>query len=311
MQQDSPLLGISLMLGFCVLAPLADALAKLIGTAVPLGQLVLVRFAIQALILWPLFRRSGQPLPRSKRLWGLILWRSLLQIAGIATMVLALRHLPLADAIAIAYVMPFLMLLLGWMVLGEQVGWRRLLACLVGFGGTLLVMQPSFVEVGWVVLLPLLVAVEFALFMLVTRQLSREIDPIALQAVTGVIGTAILFPVILLADGTGWSELDPVELARRELVLLGLLGLLGTLAHLLMTWSLRFAPAATLAPMQYLEIPFATVFGWLFFAQFPDGLALAGIGVVMAAGLYVIWRERTVLRAQALQSRHQAPRGEG
>jgi drug/metabolite transporter (DMT)-like permease len=70
-----------------------------------------------------------------------------------------------------------------------------------------------------------------------------------------------------------------------------LLGALGTVAHLLMTWSLRFAPSATLAPMQYLEIPFATLLGYLVFGDLPDGLAAAGIAVTVAAGLYVIHRE--------------------
>ncbi|WP_093150215.1 DMT family transporter [Aliiruegeria lutimaris] len=299
MDRDSPLLGITLMLGFCILAPLADATAKLIGAAIPLGQLVLVRFAIQALILWPLFRRGGHRLSLPPRLFGRILWRTLLQVAGIATMVFALRHLPLADAIAIAYVMPFFMLLLGRFVLQEQVGSRRLVACIVGFAGTLMVVQPAFAQLGWVALLPLLVAVEFALFILVTRQISREIAPIPLQAITGLLGTALLFPVILLAEGSGIAELDPVEPTLREGLLLVALGILGTLSHLLMTWALRFAPAATLAPMQYLEIPFGALFGWLIFAQFPNGLALAGICVVMLSGLYIIWRERMASRAPA------------
>jgi drug/metabolite transporter (DMT)-like permease len=71
-----------------------------------------------------------------------------------------------------------------------------------------------------------------------------------------------------------------------------MMGVIGSVAHLLMTWSLRFAPVATLAPMQYLEIPFATLIGWVVFAALPNGLAAAGIVVTIAAGLYVIHRER-------------------
>ena len=284
------------MLGFCVLAPLGDAIAKLIGSAIPLGQLVLIRFAIQALILWPLYRRSGKPVALPPRLFWRILWRSLLLVAGIATMVLALRYLPLADAIAIAYVMPFIMLLLGRFVLHEQVGRRRLAACVVGFTGTLMVVQPAFVQIGWVALLPLLVAVEFALFVLVTLQLAHEIDPIPLQAITGVVGTVLLLSVIVLAEGSGIAELDPVAPSLREGVLLVTLGVLGTVSHLLMTWALRFAPASTLAPVQYLEIPAAALIGWLIFAQFPNGLALIGICVVMLSGLYIIMRERKLSR---------------
>jgi drug/metabolite transporter (DMT)-like permease len=82
----------------------------------------------------------------------------------------------------------------------------------------------------------------------------------------------------------------------RDAVLLVSVGVLGTLAHLLMTWSLRFAPAATLAPVQYLEIPFATLIGWLIFRDLPNGLALAGIIVTVGAGLYIVLRERAMAR---------------
>ena len=69
------------------------------------------------------------------------------------------------------------------------------------------------------------------------------------------------------------------------------IGIVGTLAHLVMTWSLRFAPSATLAPMQYLEIPVATVIGFLVFEDFPNGMAAIGIVITILAGLYVIYRE--------------------
>jgi len=82
----------------------------------------------------------------------------------------------------------------------------------------------------------------------------------------------------------------------QESLLLVAIGIIGTLAHLLMTWSLRFAPSATLAPMQYLEIPFATLIGWLVFRDLPNGLAAVGISITMAAGLYVVFRERTIAR---------------
>jgi drug/metabolite transporter (DMT)-like permease len=75
------------------------------------------------------------------------------------------------------------------------------------------------------------------------------------------------------------------------------LGITGSLGHLVMSWSLRFAPAATLAPMQYLEIPIAALVGLILFAEFPNGLALVGIAVTIAAGLYIVLRERDLARA--------------
>ena len=193
--------------------------------------------------------------------------------------------------------MPFIMLLLGRFMLGEEAGVRRLAACAAGFAGTLMVVQPNFVEVGAAALLPLLVAVAFALFMLVTRKIAKETDPVALQAATGLMASAVLLPLGALGAAFDWPFAAPASLSPRDWALVLALGILGTFAHLTMTWSLRHAPAATLAPMQYLEIPFATLFGWLIFRDFPDGMALAGIAATMAAGLYVVLRERALSRS--------------
>ncbi|WP_127115308.1 DMT family transporter [Shimia sediminis] len=297
MAQDRPLLGIMLMLCFCILAPLGDAVAKILGQSVPLGQLLLVRFGVQALILFPVVFLTARPWMMRGRILRLTVLRTLLHIIGIGAMFTALRYLPLADAVAIAFVMPFLMLLLGKMVLGEEVGSRRIMACVVGFIGTLLVIKPSFAEVGLPALLPLVVAVVFSLFMLITRQIAKETDPISLQAVSGTMASVFILPLLVLGDTMGLPELQLVGVNTSTASLLLFIGVLGTFAHLLMTWSLRYAPSATLAPMQYLEIPFATLIGWVLFSDLPDGLAAVGICITIAAGLYIVLRERTMSRA--------------
>jgi drug/metabolite transporter (DMT)-like permease len=297
MSADRPVLGILLMLGFCVLAPLGDGVAKHLGATLPLLMLVAARFLVQALLLLPLMGTGGRGFAMSGRVLRLTVLRTLLHILGIGSMFLALRYLPLADAIAIAFVMPFVMLLLGWFFLGEQVGRHRLFACAVGFAGTLMVVQPSFAAVGLPALLPLVVAVVFAFFMLVTRAIAREIDPVALQCVSGLQASAILLPLLAVFAMSDLPGLAPILPAGREFGLLLLLGALGTGANLLITWSLRFAPTSTVAPMQYLEIPFAAAIGLVLFGDFPNGLALAGIAVTIAAGLYIIARERAISRA--------------
>ncbi|WP_232824985.1 DMT family transporter [Primorskyibacter marinus] len=293
---DRPLLGIGLMLGFCVVAPMGDAVAKLLGGVVPIGELLLVRFGVQALVLIPLIAMTGRPWRMRGRVLRLTFLRTILHAFGIAMMFTALIYLPLADAVAIAFVMPFLMMILGHYVLDEEIGWRRMVACAVGFIGTLLVVQPSFQEVGWPALLPLGVALNFACFMLVTRQIAKEVDPIGLQAVSGVMAVAMIAPALLLFGGISGSAFTWVTPTMNTWVLLLGIGLLGTLAHLLMTWSLRYAPSATLAPMQYLEIPFATLIGWLIFSDLPNALASVGILITMAAGLYIVVRERNLSR---------------
>jgi len=297
MSTDRPYLGVMLMLAFCVLAPLGDSIAKLLGGVVALSALIFVRFAMQAVLLLPLVAISGEGfrLPSGILLWTVL--RTVLHILGIGMMFSALRYLPLADALAIAFVMPFIMLLLGHFAMGEHVGLHRIVACAVGFVGTLLVIQPNFAEVGYPALLPLGVAVVFALFMMVTRKIARALDPIKLQAISGVQASVILIMVISILPKT-FGEVT-LQLDGRTWILLAALGLIGTLAHLFMTWSLRFAPASKLAPMQYLEIPFGTAIGWLVFADLPNGLAAVGICITVGAGLYIIIRERRLASQSA------------
>ncbi|GHG90614.1 DMT family transporter [Pseudodonghicola xiamenensis] len=299
MTDDRPVLGIIFMLLFCVIAPMGDAVAKLLGGHVPLGQLLLARFATQSILLLPIVAQSGRLWRMSPRIFWLMVLRTLLHMSGIGFMFSALRFLPLADATAIAFVMPFLMLLLGKFVLHEEVGFRRLAACAVGFGGTLLVIQPSFASVGWPALLPLGVAVVFSLFMLVTRQLAKDTDPIGLQAISGVIACAIMLPVLLIGQSNDIEILSLVAPNLGDWLRLLAIGVLGTAAHLVMTWSLRYAPAATLAPMQYLEIPVATFVGWVIFHDLPNDEAAIGILITIAAGLYIVLRERAMARAMA------------
>ena len=288
------------MLGFCVLAPMGDAVAKILGETVPLGQLLVIRFAVQAIILIPMVWATKLAWRMSGRVLQLAFLRTVLHIFGIGAMFTALQYLPLANAVAIAFVMPFIMLLLGKYVLGEEVGARRLIACSVGFVGTLLVVQPSFAEVGWPALLPLVVALNFSFFMLITRKIAKETNPIGLQAVSGVMAVCIIVPLLAITTSSGIDALTLMAPSAFEWAMLWAIGALGTMAHLLMTWSLRYAPSATLAPMQYLEIPIATVIGFWVFQDLPNGMAAIGIAITVAAGVYIILRERAISRDQAL-----------
>jgi drug/metabolite transporter (DMT)-like permease len=295
---DRPFLGILLMLGFCVLAPLGDAMAKVLGTDMSVGFLVLVRFTVQAALLLPLVWLLKYPMPQGARLIRLTAIRTVLHIAGITLMFSSLQYLELADAIAIAFVMPFIMLLLGKVYLNEDVGPHRLAACAVGFVGTLLVVQPNFVQVGLPALLPVGVAVVFALFMLFTRAIAKDVDPIGLQALSGVMAVPAVGLAMILFPETPLLAIKSIP--DNAWLLLAILGCMGTVAHLLMTWSLRFAPSTTLAQMQYLEIPIGTVIGYWIFHDLPNGLAAVGICITIVAGLYVIVRERAISRRPAI-----------
>ncbi len=296
MKNDRPMLGIIMMLGFCAVVPLSDSIAKLLGGTVSLVLLILARFVVQAGLLAPVVWWAGSSMTMTRRVFWLLSLRSFLHCTAMFAMFSALQYMPLADTVAIAFVMPFIMLLLSWWFLNEEIGPRRIAACGVGFIGTLLVVQPSFAEVGAVALLPLVVALGFALFMLVTRLISQEVDPMTMQVFGGVQVTVVLLPLMLIGNALGWDGFSMNIPTVRDGMLILVAGVLGSAAHLFMTMSLRYAPAATVAPMQYLEIPFATLVGWMVFGDLPNGLAALGIAITIGAGLYVIYREQVAGR---------------
>jgi len=179
--QDKTGLGIALMMGFVVFGPFIDLFAKLATAHLPVFQIAVGRFIVQGALLLPYIAlRSGLSLP-PRRDCLLYLLRGGLILASTGFIVGAIKFMPLADAIAIVFVEPLILLLLGWFFLGESIGPRRLLACIFGFAGALLVIQPSFEEFGLVAILPLCCAMCFALYLLLTRSMSQRIDPVLLR----------------------------------------------------------------------------------------------------------------------------------
>ena len=296
MGQDRTLYGILLMVGFSLIAPLMDSFAKLIGDAVAVGQIAATRFLVQSAILLPLAALMGWLHRPGRGEMGLHLARSILLMVATAFFFTAVRYMPIADAIAIFFVEPFILTLLGGWMLGEKVGPRRYVACVVGFGGALLIIQPSFQELGGVALLPLVTALCFAFYMILTRRMATQMHPITLQVYTGIAALIVAIPVLWGFNGSGVAPLDPVWPEPRELKLLAALGIVATLSHVCISFALSLAPASVLAPLQYLEIVGATLFGFYIFGDLPDALTFVGIFLIVSSGLYVFLRERALQR---------------
>lgn len=307
---DRILPGVALMLGFCAVAPLIDVSAKLASASVPVGQITLARFVVQAVLMLPILWLMGQSLRMSRRALRLTLWRAAASIASTFTFVWAVSVMPIADALAIAFVEPFILLIFGKLIFNDEVGPRRIIASAVGFGGALLVIQPSFVTFGWIALLPVGTAFSFAAYMLITREASRAMTPEAMQFHTAWIAGLVCLPVLLWADGTGIAALDPVMPQGIAWVWLAGVGVAATISHMMMSYALKYAPSATLAPLHYLEIVMSAALGYLVFRDFPNLLTWTGIAIIVASGLYIIQRER-VVAARARQARPQAQREAG
>lgn len=290
-------LGIAMMLAFCALAPLIDVAAKFASQSVSVGQVTLARMAVQALLMIPvmLIFRHGVRLTTAQ--FGLLTLRAALLLASTFTFVSALQVMPVADALAIAFVEPFILLAMGAILFGDLVGPRRIIASLVGFCGALLVIQPNFAAFGSVALFPLGTALFFALYMLVTRRIARDVAPEPMQFHTAWIGVVLMVPVLALGAGL---DIGVLVLSNPEAVVWGQLfavGLAAAVSHMAITYALRFAPSATLAPLHYLEIVTAVLFGYLFFDDWPNPLSWTGIAVITGSGLYIIARERHLARA--------------
>ena len=303
---DKILTGVALMLGFCLTAPLLDVAAKLASSSVPVGQITAARFIIQCALMAPFLGVMQLSMHVAREQWLPLIFRALLLLFATFCFITAIRVMPLADALAIVFVAPFIVLLVGKYYLGEDVGPRRVGACLVGFIGVLFVIQPSFAAFGAVALIPLGTAVAFALYILVTRGLSRRMHPVVLQFHTGLIASLFCTPVLLLAQGTGSELFDPVWPKGIAWLWLFGAGFFATLSHMMMTYALSLAPSATLAPLQYFELPVATLFGYLVFKDFPNALSLMGIAIIIGAGLYMIHRER-VTAGQLITERAAPP----
>lgn len=292
MTNDRTLLGILYMVGFCLLAPLMDAFAKATPAEVPAAQIITARFVLQIILLAPLAVLMGNFALPDRRSIGLHFFRAASLLLATWLFFTAIREMPLASAIAIFFVEPFVLTILGALFLKEEVGMRRIMACLVGFGGALLIIQPSFTDLGPVALFPLGTAVCFASYMILTRMMSQKLHPVTTQLHTAVAASILIVPVLWVYDGSGITALDPVWPEGLAIWTLLGVGVMATISHISITFALRHAPAATIAPLQYLEIVSATAVGYLVFNELPNTLTWVGIGIIVGSGLYVFARER-------------------
>jgi len=260
-----------------------DAVAKWLVQALPVQQVVWMRFAshvlVTALLLGPIY---GRELVRVRN-WRLQALRGAL--LGVMTLMnfWALQYLQLAETGAIQFSVPLLIALFSAWWLGERLSARRWLAIAAGLAGVLMILRPWTGSFHPALLLCIGQVVLYALFNMLTRHMAATESPAALQWVSALGATVLLAPAGLAQwqtpQGTGtW-------------LLIAATGLLGGLGHLLVAQAHRYATAATLGPYLYQQILYMTLLGWLVFAQVPDGLVIAGAAVVVASGLYLWWAE--------------------
>lgn len=294
--------GMALMFVAMLIAPLLDIFSKLATAYIPSTGIALVRFVLQSLFMLPVVLWRGSLTEISWRQTGFHAVRGGMLALSMISYVTALKYMGVADAVAIFFVEPMMLTILSSIFLGEIIGWRRYTACAVGFGGAMLIIQPSFSEIGAVALLPVVTAFGVAVFAILTRLRAHREDPWAMQLQTGIWGAIFCTIALFGMDDAGRMHLPAMAANTALIWQLLAIGLIATLSGILSTYAYRSAPASTLAPIQYFEIVSATILAWYVFGDFPDGVKWLGIAIIMGSGLYILWRERKTASAPVSKS---------
>lgn len=280
------------MLIAMAILPLMDVIAKHLGSSMASGQVAWSRFLFQSLLLAPFAWRIRHRMQLSQ--WHLHALRGFFIAAATLCFFTALTRLPLADALAIFFIEPLLLTLLSPLFLGETLGWRRLTAVAVGFVGALIIIKPGAAVFGIYALLPLLTALCFACYLILTRKLAQHTSPVLIQFYTGISGFIVMTVALIVGDQLGFSILTPSWPNQQQWFFMALLGAIGCVAHLLVVYAFKTLDAGTLAPFQYFEIVSAVIFGWYFFADIPSATTWLGIVIIVGSGIYVYLRERKI-----------------
>ncbi|MBW6424726.1 DMT family transporter [Rhizobium sp. XQZ8] len=291
---ENPLKGMAIMATCMVVLPLMDAIAKYMATfeAMSPGQVTFYRFFFQLVCILPLVVFTGAAVFRAKRPWMNLL-RGLLHAAASLMFFSAVKYMPLADVFAIYFVEPFMLTMMSAVFLREKVGWRRWLAIVVGFGGAMIVIQPSYAIFGWTALLPVACAFLYTLYLFLNRAIGEADSPLVMQTMAGLGGTLFMAVALFIGNRAGGADFTPsLPSSWLGLVLLVILGSISGYMHLLVVRAFRLAPLSLLAPFQYFEIISATVLGYALFGDFPTASKWLGIAIIVGSGLFIIWRER-------------------
>jgi len=290
--QATPVAAIAFMLAAGLLFSVLDASAKwlvLSGMSAPF--VTWVRFAVHLALVLILFRGWREfELYRAMSI-PLQLVRGVFLFGSTIFNFLALMTLQLAEAMAIYFLAPMVITAIAGPLLGEWAGWRRWVAIGIGFLGMLVVTRPGFGTFGIGHLYGILSMLSYCLYVIMTRRMS------ATESSASLIFYSALAPVVFMAPAMPLAGSMPPDLWH-WLVLLSL-GFYGGFGHWLIIQAYKRAPVAGLAPYPYVQLIWAAMCGYAIFSEVPDLWTVAGSGIIIASGLYIVHRERQLRLAVA------------
>lgn len=263
---------------------LNDALMKQVGQGLPVAQMIFVRGLMTLALLLIVARTSGATtrLPRLRD--RSLVVRALLDGIGTLLYLLALMHLPLANATAINLSMPLMMALAAVLLLHEQAGLSRWLAILAGFVGVLLVIQPQAQGFnGWA-----LVCLAATLAQAARELCTRRIDP-GVPSILVTLGSAIavLAVAVLMLPLQGWQAMRPAQVLQ-----LAMAAVLLAAGYFCVVNSMRHGEMSVVAPFRYVSLLVAVLLGWLMWREVPNALAWGGIALMVGSGLFLMLEGR-------------------
>lgn len=293
LRRDNALLGIGIMLLATVFLSAGDAASKYLAAEnVPALHIVWLRYTTSGLILLAIIAWPGGNISLRTRRPGLQLLRGIGLIGSSILFVSSLKYLKIADATATSFVSPLFVTALSIPLLGEKVGWRRWLATIAGLLGVLIVVRPGGSGFQLASLLPVFSSLSWAFALIVTRLMSSTENPLATitwSTLFGAMVSTLLLPL-------HWVE------PSWTIAWVGLfIGAVSTAGHWLVIIAFRFAAASLLAPFSYIQLFWASLFGFLLFATLPDLWTWVGAAIIAASGLYTAHRER--MRAREVSGR--------
>lgn len=290
-RRENSLRGIGLMLLGSIFLSGADVASKYLTATTPAIQVVWLRYAAFALIMLAVAAPRGFAQLRPRRAGTQILRGVAVTVSSIL-FVSSLKYLPIADATATSFVAPLFVTALSIPILGEKIGWRRWTATGVGLLGVLIVVRPGGSDFQLASILPVLSAATWAFALIVTRMMSATENPVTTLAWSAIVGCVLLSALQPLV----WQPLS------REALLVGLfIGVSSTVGHWFVIQAFRHADASLLAPFSYVQLLWASLFGFILFAVLPDAFTWLGSAIIIASGLYTAHRER--IRARQVAGR--------
>lgn len=291
MMSYHPVRGILLIISAVFLFACLDTTIRYLSAHFPVPVMAFVRYAVHlGLMLMLLLPREGLALVKTHRpVW--VIARGMCLVGLTFFMMFGLSRLPVAEATAISFVAPLLVVLLAKPLLGERIGLFRWLAVLTGFAGVLLVARPGGSLDPFGVFMVLCAALCGTAYQLLSRVLAGSV------ATNTLLFYAALAGCVCFGLSLPWVPATPSP-SFKEVALLFSLGLTGGLGHYLFTRAYRHAPASMLAPFTYLQLLWAGLLGWGIFGRVPDPISLLGMGVIALAGISVAVQQGRARKAQ-------------